>query len=270
MMLQQPSAAVPGATLFGHLYTALWAVLATLALFYLGFIFQHPDRLLTSKTAAAESRTEPRHSAREVEALRRTIADLQGELSELRLAMAVRQQEQEDASRAAKLDPDPPRVVPMPPESPPPASKGAPAIAMAAAEPVLPRPSSTPPPVPAAKSKPPAALETGSLAPSPPSPIAFGPAVVRPAPAQAPVALRLATSQSVEALRVRWSLLSERHGSTLRNLEPRYQAEGTGEARNYQLIAGPVRSAEEAKRLCATLRAKNESCSVGGYGGQAL
>jgi hypothetical protein len=305
MTLQQPTAATRGPAPFARLYTGLWAILATLALSYLVFLVQHSDRLHTPRVAAAESRPELRQAAPEVEGLRRTIADLQKELADMRLMVAARDLEREERSRAAMPEPDPPKNVPLAETPIEPATAPQP-VALAMAEPTTAPPKAaeqrTPQPrivetaasrpslaglapVPSGKSPP--ALETGSIAPPAPkgssatalgpgtasrttASIVFGPAVVRQAPTPAPVALHLATSQSLDALRIRWSVLSERHGNALRNLEPRYQPEGSGDGRNYHLIAGPIRSADDAKRICAALRAKNEPCSVGGFGGEAL
>jgi hypothetical protein len=112
------------------------------------------------------------------------------------------------------------------------------------------------------------AMTTSSLpAPSPP-PIAFGPATVTPAPT--PVAVHLGAGSSLDALQLSWSLLSEQHHSVLQNLEPRYDTIGAGDALRYQLIAGPIATAAEAKRVCALLRAKKVACGVGPFVGEAL
>jgi hypothetical protein len=113
-------------------------------------------------------------------------------------------------------------------------------------------------------------METGSLPPIPQQPrIAFGPPTVKPA--SEPVAIVLESAPSLDALRLRWSVLHERHQSALKDLEPRYLTVGTREAPSYQLVAGPILSPDEAKRICALLRAKKVSCSVGpGFTGEAL
>lgn len=122
--------------------------------------------------------------------------------------------------------------------------------------------------------KPPAAIETGSLAAADmasvaSAPISFGPAVVKQAP-QPEIAVRLSKGPSVDALRLSWSLMAERHGDALRKLQPRY-VEGSPEDDNpYELLAGPVKSTSEAKRICKTMQTRGIPCEVGPFTGNAL
>ncbi len=109
-------------------------------------------------------------------------------------------------------------------------------------------------------------IETGSIT----APAAFGPAVVKPAPVVKPVGLKLANSTSVDALRLTWGLINERHGDSIKSLKPRYTSGGNPAAPSYDLIAGPVKNAVEAKRLCKVLATKGISCSVGNFDGNAL
>jgi hypothetical protein len=95
---------------------------------------------------------------------------------------------------------------------------------------------------------------------APPVPPGFGRAVVRPA--REPVALQLATGPSLDALRLSWSLLQERHRGQLGRLEPRV-VRGTEPGQPaYRLIAGPLTSAGEARRLCSQLKARRAQCEV--------
>lgn len=111
-------------------------------------------------------------------------------------------------------------------------------------------------------------METGSLPARDPE-ITFGPPTVTPA--SEAFAIHLDAGPSLEALRLRWSLLAERHASALSELEPRYVVSGPPTAPSYQLIAGPIASAEEASRVCALLRARRVQCTVGGpFVGEAL
>ncbi len=70
----------------------------------------------------------------------------------------------------------------------------------------------------------------------------------------------LESSTSLESLRVRWSMLQENNGSILKNLRPRYIS--SGDTQSYQLVAGPIVTADEAKRVCALLRVRKVSCSL--------
>ena len=121
-------------------------------------------------------------------------------------------------------------------------------------------------------------IATGSILPPPAhglpappavtTPAAFGPGAIRtPAPAQ-PVAVELASGPSLDALRLNWSLLSERHSASLKHLEARYT--NAGEGQPYQLVAGPIATPDEAAKVCAQLKAKRVACRVTGFGGNAL
>jgi hypothetical protein len=99
------------------------------------------------------------------------------------------------------------------------------------------------------------------------APVAFGaPTVTK---AAAPVGVRLTAGPSVDALRLSWSLMTERHGADLSQLEPRYVVGSTPSA-PFALIAGPLRSNEEAKNLCAALARKGIPCTVDAFTGNAL
>jgi SPOR domain len=130
-------------------------------------------------------------------------------------------------------------------------------------------------------------IATGSLqlppaqgVPAPPPPAAtapvvaatvaaFGPGAVKAAtPPAGPVGVELASGPSLEVLRLNWSLLADRHGASLKSLEPRYTTAGDGQP--YQLVAGPINTPEEAARVCSQLRAKKVNCRVTGFGGNAL
>jgi hypothetical protein len=116
-----------------------------------------------------------------------------------------------------------------------------------------------------------AALETGSVATAAKAlndPISFGPAVVKAAPQ--PMGVKISTGASADSLRLSWSLLSEKHGDTLRGLEARFVTGGDAQNPNYDLIAGPIKSKAEASKLCKALTAKGVACSVGAFAGEAL
>lgn len=134
------------------------------------------------------------------------------------------------------------------------------------------------PTIPISPEKPAAtAIETGSVsapataaaAKAKPAagPIAFGPAVVTRS--QSAVGVRLTAAPSVDALRLSWNLMSERHGTELGSLEPRYVSGGAPSA-PFALIAGPLPSEREAQDLCTTLITKGIPCSVDAFTGNAL
>jgi len=121
-----------------------------------------------------------------------------------------------------------------------------------------------------------AAVPATSAATTTPEPAAagtlagFGPAVVTPA--KEPVGLRISNGTSLDALRLSWSLLADRHAAQLKNLEARYVTRAPvadGEP-SFELVAGPVKSPAEAKRICKALAAKNIPCQIGTFEGAGL
>ncbi len=114
-----------------------------------------------------------------------------------------------------------------------------------------------------------APIETGSVnSPAANKPISFGPAVVKPA--AKPIGIQLATDPSVDGLRVTWGALSQIHPDQLAHLKARYADLGTATGPNFGLIAGPIKSKAEAKKLCKELSAQSVSCKVSEYRGQDL
>lgn len=117
-------------------------------------------------------------------------------------------------------------------------------------------------------------LETGSVsqaekasAKAAPSPMSFD-TVVKPA--RTPVGIQISSGASVNSLRLSWSLLADRHATTLGKLEPRYVTRGDANDPTYDLVAGPIKSKSDAIKLCQSLLAKNVTCKVGDFAGAAL
>jgi SPOR domain len=123
-------------------------------------------------------------------------------------------------------------------------------------------------------------LETGSLNVAPTAgaqapakaaatqAISFGPATVKPAPK--PVGIKVSTGDSVDSLRLSWSLLSEKHGDALKNMQPRVVASGDPQNPTYDLVAGPVKSKAEANKVCKSLAAQGVPCTIGAFAGDSL
>ena len=90
-------------------------------------------------------------------------------------------------------------------------------------------------------------------------------------PAAKPVGVQIASGSSIDSLRLSWNLLSETHADKLKNLEPRYSLSVDNGAVVYNLMAGPVKSAADAKKMCKALAAKAIPCKVvDEFGGAAL
>ena len=83
-------------------------------------------------------------------------------------------------------------------------------------------------------------------------------------------AVQLGSGPTLDALRLNWTLLSERHKDLLASLQTRYrQSPGKANA-PYQLIAGPFGSPGEAQKLCKALSAQGISCRATTFSGEAL
>lgn len=90
------------------------------------------------------------------------------------------------------------------------------------------------------------------------------------APAAKPVGVYIGSGPSVDSLRLSWGLISERNADSLRNLQPRYTTGIDSNGLNYGLVAGPLKSAADAQKLCKDLAAKAVACRVGDFTGEAL
>ena len=136
-------------------------------------------------------------------------------------------------------------------------------------------------PGPIAEGTQPAPIETGSIASVP---ITFGDAVVTttsnpvvtptaiapPAPATpSRFAVQLAAGPSLDALRLQWSLLAERHGAALASLTPHVVApRNTGGP--YRLLAGPLPNRAEADKICTEMGVGNKGCFTTSFIGEPL
>lgn len=111
--------------------------------------------------------------------------------------------------------------------------------------------------------------------PSPPSReserVTFGAPQVKPAAVvpEGPRGVQIATGPSVDALRISWMLLSERHKEILKSYEARFVLSTRG-GPAYRLIAGPIESTSAANRVCGALRARRVTCGVSAFGGEPL
>ena len=97
--------------------------------------------------------------------------------------------------------------------------------------------------------------------------IDFGPAEVKPA--GKPIGITIASGSSVDGLKLSWSLLEDNHPA-LKNLKPLVSDRGDATNPNFGLVAGPVKSKAEAKKICKELSAAAVPCSIGNYEGSAL
>lgn len=275
-------------------YVVIWTMFGVLSLGYMSIAGLAPDWLddLTpsSRMADVQNTRDSMELAADIGALRDGVAQIQIDVARIRSdvdASSSRQTALE--TQVASLDQ---RV-----SAPAATTTQSPAAPESGAAPQTPKLINAETPAPAA-------LETGSVAKisavaanasktaaaadvtktaaaAPPAPVAppviqqaaapdvkFGPAVVKPAPK--PTGMQIASANSVEGLRVNWSLLSENYGAELKNLEPRYAATGDPANPNYSLVVGPMKSKAEAIKVCKALNAKSVPCKVGDFIGNAL
>ncbi|MGQ0456360.1 MAG: SPOR domain-containing protein [Hyphomicrobium sp.] len=265
-------------------YVVIWTMFGVLSLGYMSIAGLAPDWLddLTpsSQTVEAPNARDGLELAAEIGALRDGVAQIQIDVARIRSdvdASANRQTALE--TQVASLDQRVSGQTTTTTQSP--------AAPDAGAAPQIPKLINAETPAPAA-------LETGSVgkisaaaanatksAAQPPEPamppviqqaaapeVKFGPAIVKPAPK--PTGLQIASANSVEGLRVNWSVLSENYGAELKNLEPRYAATGDPANPNYELVVGPMKSKAEAIKVCKALSAKSVPCKVGDFIGNAL
>lgn len=275
-----------------RLYVAIWVVLSSMALTYLAMFSIRPDLAdgLSRHIAGLAGTEAGRATVGEIDGvrtlaeladLRRVIDTLQNDLSAVRAAVVGR--EDRDQAFAARLSAiEAQRVaeqsIPLttasinPPSDARARSDDEPAPARAAKGRIV--------DVPPVEIAPP----TLTLAPqadrAPPRQekprdsdrVAFGPPQVKaaaPEPA-GPRGIQIATGPSVDALRISWMLLSERHKEILRVYEPRFVPSSGASGSGFRLIAGPIENAAAANRVCAELRARRVTCGVSAFGGEPL
>ncbi len=250
-------------------YVAVWVALSSMALTYLVTLSVRPDlaESVGEQVAAlvgVEGRpaeTGDERSRMDIAALRQGIDGLQREIAALRSQVAAREErEQAFGARLAAVEAQ--RVseqgVPLatasvtrgPPEGPGSAIEGQ--IVEAPRAPELPT------------RRPPAPREVER--------VTFPPPQVKPAAEapETPRGIQIATGPSVDALRISWMLLSDRHKEILRNYEPRFVPSTSGSGPAYRLIAGPIESTPAANRVCGELRARRVTCGVSAFGGEPL
>lgn len=102
-----------------------------------------------------------------------------------------------------------------------------------------------------------------------PQALSFGPAVVKPEPK--PFAVQLASGGSIDDIRSSWQRLSGENADALSKLTPRFTSTATDAAGpTFDLVAGPVKTAADARRICKSLAARGIDCKVATFSGDAL
>lgn len=253
-------------------YVAVWVVLSSMALTYLAMLSVRPDlahglgdRVAT--LAGAEPRSGEGDASAEILALRQDLDGLRREITSMRGQMTARaEQDQALATRLAAIELQRAAELSLPlttasiDRSGPEEKAGADALKGRAIEGQIVE--SPRPPEPPARKPPPREPER----------VTFGAAQVKPATSvqESPRGIQIATGPSVDALRISWMLLAERHREILSNYEPRYVPSTSGSGPAYRLIAGPIDSSSAANKVCGELRARRVTCGVSAFGGEPL
>lgn len=269
---------------FARVYAVFWLLLATAAIGYLSVLALRPEwapQIISAVDRSAQERVAAEATTSrilaEVGELRQTVTEVQRDVAELKTlprqsetridpAPGAADQTRHDATPTVEKREDAPAPEKRAEPAPVPAKRAA-AAAVTQGNPARPVLINAGPESERSQEQ----IVTGSIAPAPkPAAIAFGPATVTVSGGGGPMALQLGSAPSLDALRLNWAMLSERHRSVLDGLDARYQSAGTDGTPTYRLLAGPVANAEEAKRLCAVLRAKRVACGTGSFSGNAL
>lgn len=266
-------------------YVATWVVLSSLALAYLVTSYVRPELaeglggqmaalVGVESEAGQEEHAREEQTRTELAALRSSLEVAQREAASLRVEIAAREEQNKAmAARLAAVEPSRTGELGLPistasvnrgPLDGPGTAVGAggdtlPGRAVEGQVVEAPQVSELPARRPAREAERTAA-------------VAFGPAQVKPAAPviESPRGIQIATGPSVDALRISWMLLADRHKELLGSYEPRFVPSTSGSGPAYRLIAGPIESTGAANKICTELRAKRVTCGVSAFGGEPL
>jgi hypothetical protein len=248
-------------------YVLLYLLAASLAVAYLTFLGARPDLVALWRDKPNEAQTAIVETQRTVERALADIDPLKQGLGEMKMDVAnvkagIQEAVERDRILLEKVETlersahAPDKVAAVAPAAQPAAAKKQVAAAKApeAASVVTTTAATTQKPAPST------AIETGSIeqkkAAAPPKP--------------APVGVLLATGPSLDALRLSWTILNDRHSATVKSLQPRYVVSGKADERSYGLVAGPLETVAAAKAVCKTMTDNGLPCEVSQYRGNAF
>jgi hypothetical protein len=247
-------------------YVLLYLLAAGLAVAYLTFLGARPDLVALWRDKPSEAETAIVETQRTVERALADIDPLKQGLGEMKMDVAnVKAGMQEAAERdrillekvetLERTAHAPDKVAAAAPTAQPAAAKKQVVAKAPEAAAVVTTTATT-----NQKPAPSTAIETGSIeqkkAAAPPKP--------------APVGVLLATGPSLDALRLSWTILNDRHSTTVKSLQPRYVVSGKADERTYGLVAGPLETIADAKAVCKTMTDNGMPCEVSQYRGNAF
>ena len=259
----------------GRMYFIGWAIAATVALVYLATLALRPDLIVAhaiGRPHDLEGNEGDRFLARNSSAITSDVAQAPIEAAIESLKVSLKASEERERSLHARIAALEARVSDAPLSVRTNAGEGAagqgspqPSLIEGRVEDVaLAQPAKLPPPPPV---KPKAALPPAAAAPNVAQ--ALPGTVIANTEPQKSYGIALASGPSLEALRLSWSLLSDRHKAALAQLDARYLIQ-TDPAAPYQLVAGPFPTSAKAQQVCAVLQARKAVCKVSDFGGNAL
>jgi len=258
-------------------YAIVWSMLGALGLGYLGVAIFAPAMLgeLTppGNRPRGETATVVMNVSADVNGLKSSLTKLELDVASIRADVAAQAKQTQTLGMQLSAFEDKVRLGQLA------AATSAGAASSSAAEPLTPVPDAAPKPAKvinaAPEQLPPivtgsvnSASEVAKSNASGTDVISFGAPIVKAAPK--PIGIQIATDSTIDGLRVSWSVMTQNYGDKLKNLTARFRNTGDATNPNFSLIAGPVKSKAEAKRLCKDLQAQSVSCTVGEFSGEAL
>jgi hypothetical protein len=247
------------------LYVALWVALSSASLTYLVLMAMRPDLAASvgqgvASVSGAEGQQDAAGGERlqaEVVELRQELDKVQRDLEAMRSSVVARdEREQALAARLAAMEAQ--RLTePASPLSTASVTRN-PALSIE-------DPSRSAPDTQAARQ---ARQREGDRVAA--APVEVKTVTTVPAEPVGPRGIQIATGPSVDALRISWMLLSERHKEVLKGYEPRFVVSKSGSGPAYRLVVGPLENSAAATKACSDLRARRVVCGVSAFGGEPL
>lgn len=259
------------------LYVLVWMLLGGAAAGYLIALAVEPDIVALYMPAFRGAGGESALSG-EVSSLRESVGQAQLDIARLRVDVDAHDTRGDElAERLASIESRPAHSAgpssspPAPGDSPLAERKESTAVPAQAAPESAGTDAATPPvTIVNGSGKGTPTVETGSVDRANPAGSATTPSQAAAKSAPRLVAVQIGTAPSLDTLRLTWLQLSDRHADSLRGLEARYVAGRDGGEPSYALMAGPLKTPSDAKRLCAALEGDGVPCKVGSFGGNAL
>jgi cytoskeletal protein RodZ len=249
-------------------YVLFWIMGAIFAAAYLALLGTHPEMFAISQSGpdieqqVAQAQRDVNRAFADIDPLKQNVGNLQSDVDKLKTAQQQADyRDQQMMDKIATIETAASRTMAQADAAAQPTAKSQHKTVAAAA------PGSEEPTVVAPiKPQKTNAIETGSIAHK----AEKAPAAPAVAAKPTQIGLLLGSAPSVDAVKLNWSILNDRHADAVRNLHPRYVAVGKGAERTFALLAGPVASSEQAKTLCKLMNDRGVACEVSTYRGTAF